>query len=64
MGNAMKQETTFEAVKAAPAIAGATYSTLTLNEWVAAITIVYIAVQLVVLIHKHYYFVKEKKSQE
>ena len=57
----IKQETTFEGMKSLPALGGAAYYTLTLSNWVAIATIAYIVVQMAVLLHKHYYFVKEKK---
>lgn len=59
-----KQEVMVEGIKSTPAIMGAAYSTLTLNEWVAAATLIYIVVQCGILVHKHYYFVKEKKAQK
>lgn len=60
----MKHEVVTEAVKATPAISGASYASITLNEWVAGITIFYICVQIMVLLHKHYYFVKEKRAEK
>jgi len=60
----VKQETVIQAVKAAPAITGATYATLTLNEWVAAVTIVYVVLQAIILLHRHYYFIKGKSSKK
>lgn len=41
-----------EAAKGAPAIAGALASVLTLNEWVAAATGIYILIQCVYLLRK------------
>ncbi|CAN5292963.1 hypothetical protein BH10PSE16_BH10PSE16_00630 [soil metagenome] len=41
-----------EAAKGTPAVAGAVAASLTLNEWVAAATGVYIVVQLAYLVRK------------
>ena len=65
MGTSMKQETIGEAGKAMPAVGGTAYSFIEaapLNELVAIATIIYIIVQTVILLHKHFYFVKEKKN--
>lgn len=48
----MKSEFTTEALKGTPAVVGAIYSTLTLNEAVAIITAVYIVVQAAYLLRK------------
>lgn len=58
----LKQESIVEAAKATPAVAGAAYSSLTLNEWVAAATLVYIIIQAGVLVHKHYCFIKDRRK--
>lgn len=61
MGNSsLKQDTISEAGKAVPAISGAVYSSLTLNEWVALATLIYIVIQAIVLLHKHYCFIKDR----
>lgn len=59
----LRQESAVEAVKAAPAVVGTTYSMLTLNEWVAVATLLYIVLQVGVLVHKHYHFVKDKRKE-
>ena len=43
---------TVQAAKGAPAVAGALFSAMTLNQWVALATLVYIIVQLLYLIRK------------
>lgn len=57
----LKQETAIETIKATPAVAGAAYASLTLNEWVAIATLLYILLQVGVLIHKHWCFIKDRK---
>ena len=63
MDTALKHETSIEAVKASPAVAGAVYSSLTLNEWVGLATLLYILLQVGVLLHKHWCFVKDRKKK-
>ena len=53
MSHAVKQETIIEAAKATPAVAGTLYSALTLNEWVALATLVYVILQAGLLIPKY-----------
>lgn len=60
--NKLKHDTAMEAAKATPAVAGTTYSMLTLNEWVALATLLYIVLQVGVLLHKHYCFIKDRKA--
>lgn len=51
----MKQQTqdlALEAAKGAPAVAGAVATALTLNEWVAVATGIYIIVQIAYLLRK------------
>ena len=48
----MKTELAAEAMKGTPAVAGAVAATLTLNEWIAIGTGVYILVQCVYLLRK------------
>lgn len=53
----MKLEFQQESIKAAPAVAGTVYSTVTLNEWVAIATLIYILLQTGYLLwkwHKEY----------
>ena len=52
MSNDSKVQAVIEAAKAAPAVAGATAATLTLNEWVGVCTIFYIAIQAAYLLRK------------
>jgi hypothetical protein len=53
MGNpTLRHETTIETAKALPAVAGATIAGLTLNEVVAAVTILYILLQSAYLLWK------------
>lgn len=61
--NDLKQETAIETVKAAPAVAGAVYTTLTLNEWVALATLIYILLQAGILLHKHYWALQDRKKK-
>lgn len=48
----MKTETVTEAVKGAPAVAGAVATVMTLNEWVAIGTCIYIVIQVAYLVRK------------
>jgi hypothetical protein len=48
----VKQDFAVEAAKGAPAVAGAIASILTLNEWVAVATGLYILVQIAYLLRK------------
>ena len=59
----LKHDALIATAKTAPAITGAGYSFLTLNEGVAICTIGYILIQALILLHKHYYFVKEKRKK-
>jgi hypothetical protein len=59
----MKQDVVSEVTKAAPAVVGTVYTSMTLNEWVALATFIYVIIQAVILVHKHYYFVKEKRQK-
>jgi hypothetical protein len=52
MSNESRVQAAIEVAKAAPAVAGAAASTLTLNEWVAIATGVYIAIQGLYLLRK------------
>lgn len=52
MSNESRMNAAIEAVKAAPAVVGATASSLTLNEWVAIATGIYIAIQAAYLLRK------------
>lgn len=57
----IKQDIIAEGARATPAIAGATYSMMTLNEMVALATLVYIILQALILAHKHYHWMKKNK---
>lgn len=52
MSNESKVQVVIEAAKAAPAVAGAAAAGMTLNEWVAVATGVYIAIQAAYLLRK------------
>lgn len=52
MSNESRVQAGIEAAKAAPAVAGAAASTMTLNEWVAVATGIYIAIQAAYLVRK------------
>jgi uncharacterized membrane protein YfcA len=52
MSNESKVQAMIETAKAAPAVAGAAASSLTLNEWVAIATGIYIALQALYLLRK------------
>lgn len=60
----MKPEFTTEALKGTPAVAGAVTAALTLNEWVAILTGVYILVQLAYLLRKWWREEKKGKHDE
>lgn len=51
-GSAMKHEVSTQVAHAAPALAGAVIAGLTLNEWVAILTGVYVVVQTAYLVWK------------
>jgi amino acid transporter len=59
----MKQETVEQTIKAAPALAGTVYSTITLNEMVAVATLAYVVVQLGFLVYKWYWDHKERMEK-
>lgn len=59
-----KHETYIESAKAVPAIAGATVYGITLNEWVAIVTIGYVLIQGAFLLYKWYWDWQEKKSKK
>lgn len=50
----MKTEIATEAAKGAPAVAGALAAAMTLNQWVALATGVYIVIQAAYLVRKWY----------
>nr|DAQ81607.1 MAG TPA: holin [Caudoviricetes sp.] len=64
IGSQLKQETISEAVKATPAVAGTIYTSLTLNEWVALATLLYIFIQAVILLRKHLWEVQDRKRAQ
>lgn len=57
----LKQETISEVGRAIPAITGATYSIITLNEAVAIATLIYVVIQTIILIHKHLHWMCKNK---
>lgn len=60
--NHIQQEAKLEAIKAAPAAGGFVVYSLTLQEWVAIATLLYILVQIFILLHKHYHWIKNNKK--
>ena len=46
-------------IKASPAVAGTLWSSLTLNEWVAIATLIYVALQIGLLLPKYYKHIKK-----
>lgn len=58
----MKQETIIEAARATPAIAGATAATVTLNDVVAIVTIIYVVLQAAYLVYKWRNDVKQRRA--
>ena len=46
------------AIKLAPAVGGATLSTLTLNQWVAIATLIYVILQIGTLLPKYWRWAK------
>jgi len=50
--NGAQHAVAVQAAKGAPAVAGALFSAVTLNQWVALATLVYIIVQLLYLVRK------------
>lgn len=59
-GGNMKHETVEQTAKALPAVVGATYSTITLNELVAVATLLYVLAQLGFLLYKWYWVHKDR----
>lgn len=57
---AMKHEMSVEATKGAIAAGGAAATAITLNEWVAIATLIYIALQIGLLLPKYYSFWKSR----
>jgi hypothetical protein len=64
MGPIMKPELTNEALKGTPAVAGTVAAALTLNEWVAILTGIYVLVQLAYLLRKWWREEKKESSDE
>ena len=60
----LSHEAKIEAVKAVPAPVGFVVYSLTLQEWVAVATLIYIAIQTLILIHKHLHWIKNKKPRQ
>jgi len=48
------------ALKVSPAIGGATYYTLTLNDWVAIVTIVYVVAQTLLLVPRYWAILRRR----
>lgn len=58
----MKQETIIETARAVPAVVGATAATVTLNDVVAIVTIIYVLLQGAYLIYKWRRDIKEHRA--
>jgi uncharacterized membrane protein len=58
-----RQETITAAAKITPAIGGAAYTAMTLNEWVALATLVYVLLQIGLLVPKYYNGFKAWKAK-
>lgn len=56
----LKQETAEAALRATPAVGGAWYTAMTLNEWVALATLIYVLLQIGLLLPKYYAFLVER----
>lgn len=57
-------ELKIEGIKGTVAVAGASLSAVTLNQWVAIATLIYIGIQAFVLLEKHYWARKDRKKGE
>lgn len=57
----LTNEIKIETIKGGVAVGGGVMSALTLNEWVALATLVYIFLQILLLIPKFYSFFKSEK---
>jgi len=64
MGQEILQETYTAAAKIAPAIAGATWTAITLNQLVAAATLIYIVLQIGLLIPKYIKIYKKWRQRK
>lgn len=62
MSSSMKQETIIETARAVPAVVGATAATVTLNDVVAIVTIIYVLLQGAYLIYKWRRDIKEHRA--
>ena len=60
----MKQDIQMEGAKGAVAVGGAVWYSLTLNEWVAFFTLVYIALQIGLLLVKYYDIYKNRSKRK
>ena len=58
----MVQEVKIETVKGSIALGGAAAAGITLNQWVAIATLAYIIIQAVILLHKHYWNIKDRRK--
>lgn len=59
----LKHETLEQTVRAAPAVGGTALSIMTLNEWVALATLIYILVQTIILVHKYILYLQDRKKR-
>lgn len=58
----LKHETLEQAVRGTPAVVGTIYSAVTLNEIVAIATLIYVIFQTIVLLHKYYWAIQDRKK--
>lgn len=56
----VRQDTVDAVARVAPAIGGAWYSVMTLNDWVAVVTILYVLLQIGLLLPKYYRFLADR----
>ncbi len=62
--HSVRQDTAIETMKAVPAVTGATLATLTLNEWVAVATFIYICLQSAFLLWKWHRAANKKDNYD
>jgi len=60
----LKQDIQMEGAKGAVAVGGAVWYSLTLNEWVALFTLLYIALQIGLLLVKYYDIFKNRRKNK
>lgn len=60
----MNHDTAIEVARVSPAAAGATYATVTANEIIAWVTLVYVIVNLLYILRKWYFLEKRKDKDD